>query len=238
MPQDIVSQFDRKYNAPIETNRAVATINDRNNIPSNVRWEGMLVYVESDDNTYILKGGVLNGDWKIFDNFEDAPQDGKTYGRNNGAWTEIVAGGGRQMLAAVGVDTANLAGVYSNLMFYDIPANSLVVGDVFEIYGFVVTLSDADDQVNYRLGSNVNGIVNPNSGNHIFRAVTYINTIGASGAARTTVTLLTDNGDFISQNVFDDVIDTTANLLYALNGGGTSVNSVTLKNGYILKSSL
>ncbi len=63
MPQDIVSQFDRKYALPIETYRQVNNITNRNNIPDDVRWEGMLVYVVSEAKTYYLGPGLEDGEW-------------------------------------------------------------------------------------------------------------------------------------------------------------------------------
>ena len=66
MAQDILSQFNRAYQNPIETNRQVATITARNNISSLVRWEGMLVYVVAENDTYILIGGIDNADWATF----------------------------------------------------------------------------------------------------------------------------------------------------------------------------
>lgn len=64
MPQEIVSQFDRKFAAPIEINRQVATIAQRNAIPSGVRWEGMLVYVTTDQANYQLIGGLTDAFWQ------------------------------------------------------------------------------------------------------------------------------------------------------------------------------
>ena len=63
MPQEIVSQFDRKYALPIETYRQTQTVAQRNLIPSEIRWEGMLVYVVTDQLTYALSGGITNADW-------------------------------------------------------------------------------------------------------------------------------------------------------------------------------
>ncbi len=63
MPQDIVSQFDRKYALPIETYRQVNNITNRNNIPDDIRWEGMLVYVVSETKTYYLGPGLEDEDW-------------------------------------------------------------------------------------------------------------------------------------------------------------------------------
>ena len=93
MPESIISQFQREYNAPIETNRQVATVAERDAIPSSRRWEGMLVYVTTDARTYELRGGVSNGDWTEFGGITEAPTDGNYYVRRNGIWTIAPSGG-------------------------------------------------------------------------------------------------------------------------------------------------
>lgn len=91
MPQPIVSQFDRKYNLPLETFRAVANSTVRDSIPSNIRWEGMLVYVQADGITYELNGGITNGDWTQYGGIDDAPADGNIYARKDNLW-QIITG--------------------------------------------------------------------------------------------------------------------------------------------------
>lgn len=87
MPQDVISQFDRKYPAPLETYRLVADTNARDAIPSPIRWEGMLAYVRSENVTYILSGGVDNSNWSVFGGgIADAPQNNISYYRENGQW--------------------------------------------------------------------------------------------------------------------------------------------------------
>lgn len=63
MPNEIGYSFARVSTNPIETDRQVNTITLRDAIPSGKRWEGMLVYVISEQTTYELKGGILNTDW-------------------------------------------------------------------------------------------------------------------------------------------------------------------------------
>jgi len=79
MPSDLGYQFDRLFSKPIETNRQVQTINERDEIDENKRWEGMLVYVTSDESTYELRGGVSNAYWEkltsiTIENTDDLPQ--------------------------------------------------------------------------------------------------------------------------------------------------------------------
>lgn len=66
MPIAQTSQFDMKLAGPIEVDRQVETLNARNSILTGKRWEGMLVYVKEDGNTYILKGGLDNTYWELF----------------------------------------------------------------------------------------------------------------------------------------------------------------------------
>lgn len=67
MPIAQTSQFDMKLAGPIEVDRQVETLNARNSILTGKRWEGMLVYVKEDGNTYILKGGLDNTYWQLFE---------------------------------------------------------------------------------------------------------------------------------------------------------------------------
>lgn len=91
MPENIGYQFNRLYPAPIETNRQVNTISDRNAIPMSIRWEGMFVYVISESTTFELVGGTDNTKWQVKEGLSDAPQDGEIYGRKDGQW-EIISG--------------------------------------------------------------------------------------------------------------------------------------------------
>lgn len=106
MPETIISQFQRAFNSPIEIYRQVATPTERDNIPSGVRWTGMLVYVVSDGVTYSLSGGGIdNGSWQELGGLQDAPSDGQTYGRKDGDW-ELIPNGG--------VDWGDIGGTLAN----------------------------------------------------------------------------------------------------------------------------
>lgn len=106
MPETIISQFQRAFNSPIEIYRQVATPTERDNIPSGVRWTGMLVYVVSDGVTYSLSGGGIdNGSWQELGGLQDAPSDGQTYGRKDGNW-ELIPDGG--------VDWGDIGGTLAN----------------------------------------------------------------------------------------------------------------------------
>lgn len=57
-------QFDRVYNAPIETYRKVLTTAERDLIPAGKRWEGMICYVSTPTSKeYRLVGGIDNIHW-------------------------------------------------------------------------------------------------------------------------------------------------------------------------------
>lgn len=61
-PIPVVSDVDVEGGYQVRT-----TLVDRNNIPSNNRKEGMLVFVQSDTNFYTLSGGITNSNWIIKD---------------------------------------------------------------------------------------------------------------------------------------------------------------------------
>lgn len=92
MAQEIIDQFDRNYAAPIETNRVVSTITNRNNIPLGVRHRGMLVHVLSENTTYELRSVTDNSGWEIFEGLPEAPEDGNIYGRKDGEWVLVTVG--------------------------------------------------------------------------------------------------------------------------------------------------
>lgn len=63
MANEIGYPFQRVSSNPLETDRSVNTITQRDAIPSGIRWRGMLVHVVSEDTTYELRGGLLNTNW-------------------------------------------------------------------------------------------------------------------------------------------------------------------------------
>lgn len=141
MPQEIVSQFDRKYNLPIETNRTVATVTARNNIPPAVRWAGMLCYVISESLTYELRGGIDNTNWIAL-------------GANAG-------GPGIGLLEASDVNTVVINGVASAAVAktFTIPANTLVEnGDTVRLWFYCdLHVSNTSGQIQLKVGANTIG---------------------------------------------------------------------------------
>ena len=64
MPELLGYQFDRTYAGAIERYRKVATIAERDAIPTGKRWEGMLCYVTGETKDYQLRGGITNVEWE------------------------------------------------------------------------------------------------------------------------------------------------------------------------------
>lgn len=129
MPQDIISQFDRKYNAPLETFRQVVDTNARDSISPEIRWTGMLVYVVSVAQTYQLVGGIDNTDWQPLAGLSDAPSDGNTYGRLNGSWA-IITGGGETSYLFSNPDPVSIFGVQTDTIVRSltVPAGTVTGG--------------------------------------------------------------------------------------------------------------
>lgn len=50
---------------PLRVTYLVETLSDRNNIPSQHRYEGLIVYVQENGSNYQLQGGLDNTDWKV-----------------------------------------------------------------------------------------------------------------------------------------------------------------------------
>ena len=57
------SQFDVKTALPLDSRLVVADLTARNALAALVRYEGMIVYVLSEQNNYQLIGGITNSDW-------------------------------------------------------------------------------------------------------------------------------------------------------------------------------
>ena len=72
MAETIISQLDRVFANPLETNRQVNFISDRDAISALKRWEGMQVYVKSELTTYELRGGILNEHWTDISGIDSA----------------------------------------------------------------------------------------------------------------------------------------------------------------------
>lgn len=137
MPETIISQFQRAFNSPIEIYRQVATPTERDNIPSGVRWPGMLVYVVSDGVTYSLSGGgVDNGSWELLGGLQDAPSDGQTYGRKDGVWSIInIPTSSTFYLSSETLIEQNGVLTNEDFLISNIPSNTLSnTGDTLDFY--------------------------------------------------------------------------------------------------------
>ena len=62
----VTSNFDEQASLPLDSRTVQLNITNRNNIPSSIRYEGMVVYVIDDKKTYQLVNGITNTDWVEF----------------------------------------------------------------------------------------------------------------------------------------------------------------------------
>lgn len=60
---EISSGFERKAGVPLDVDAVKADLTERDAIPALIRYEGMLVYVESEGVNFQLVGGIDNTDW-------------------------------------------------------------------------------------------------------------------------------------------------------------------------------
>lgn len=63
MSINISSNFLLGAGLPLDARTVVANTTQRDSIPSVMRYDGLKVYVEADNNEYQLQGGIANGDW-------------------------------------------------------------------------------------------------------------------------------------------------------------------------------
>lgn len=61
---NVASSFTRNAPVPLDDATVVADLTARDAIASGVRYEGMEVYVVSEETNYQLRGGIANGNWE------------------------------------------------------------------------------------------------------------------------------------------------------------------------------
>lgn len=61
---NIIGGFEPTTSDPLDIYTTVSTLTDRNNIPDNVRYKGRQCFVDSEDKTYTLIGGIANSNWQ------------------------------------------------------------------------------------------------------------------------------------------------------------------------------
>ena len=59
------SSFDLQSALPLDSRTNVADITARDAIPAAYRYEGLKVYVVSEDKAYTLKDGILDANWVV-----------------------------------------------------------------------------------------------------------------------------------------------------------------------------
>lgn len=138
MPDTIISQFDRAFNEPIETNRQVNFISDRDAIPTNRRWEGMKVYVISEGKDYQLIGGIDNLNWSASSEFVDSE-----YTKNGG-----YEGTAQDIVDLIDQNTGEITKVIvtnvGNLNYHVIADPGEVNGEYYYATPTTVTLNNGD----------------------------------------------------------------------------------------------
>lgn len=214
MPQDIISQFDRKYNSPIETYRLLSDTNARNSIPAAIRWEGMLCYVIADATTYVLVGGINNTNWQAL-------------GDGGGTAATVL----RKSLA---VDAASAGGSPTTIQDETFATSEIAVGDVVEYY-YYFSSAGSGQTIQLRVGSFIStGITSLPVGNNKIKGTITFTAIGANGSARVSWEVMEANGNFINI-AFEDsgTIDLSSEVLTGLLAGGTNPGDITLKSGTI-----
>ena len=105
MPVPVTSQFRRKMAMPLDYWDQVLSLDDRNTIPSGERWEGMLVYVVQEGETFRLTGGTSNSQWAVFGEGSGGDTGGlqksvlEVTGDESVNWNTAAPGGGGQTFA-------------------------------------------------------------------------------------------------------------------------------------------
>lgn len=64
MAVTIIDPYDAQMPFPIDLRFRRNSIEDRDAMPSNIRWEGMPVYVMNEEAWFYLKGGLTNEFWE------------------------------------------------------------------------------------------------------------------------------------------------------------------------------
>ena len=155
MAETIISQLDRAFANPLETNRQVNFISDRDAISALRRWEGMQVYVKSELTTYELRGGILNEHWTDISGVDSANYT--PTGGYAGTAQDIV-----NSIASVTGGYENISVTWvANLDYYVVANPYLINGESFTASPTLVTLT-VGDATNPRIDviyADVNGII-------------------------------------------------------------------------------
>lgn len=168
MADELGYQFKRVYAAPIEDYRQVATIAERDAIPTGVRYEGLLCYVTSEDTDYQLKGGITNIDWEAAGgggNFDTGTGDSDDI--TEGVTNLFLTAAERAKLAWISITQAvdldqleiDVAALSSGLVWkdeWDASSGSFPGGGVTAIGDmYTVTVAGTVDGVSFGVGDSV-----------------------------------------------------------------------------------
>ena len=135
------SQFDVQTALPLDSRLVVADLTARNALSSLVRYEGMIVYVLSEQNNYQLIGGITNGDWQEL--------SGSGGGGGGGAieWQSLSNGALANQDGPLGLEYVFSQGLDQELVAYIKIPQSYKAGKPISLFGSFYT--DANTN-NYR----------------------------------------------------------------------------------------
>lgn len=99
----LASNFDVNTGLPLDSRTVVADLTARDAIPALQRYEGLSVYVEAEETTYRLIGGITNGDWQVDGGGAVGPLENSGTGVVRGMGLTINGGNPAQFDIALGV---------------------------------------------------------------------------------------------------------------------------------------
>ena len=83
MPVRTIDPFDAQMPFPLDLRQRAASVSARNLIPTNARWEGMVVWTQAEQKAWRLVGGVANTDWREINETGGGGGAGVTVTRND-----------------------------------------------------------------------------------------------------------------------------------------------------------
>ncbi len=89
---EVASAFDMKSALPVDGRAVASDLTERDAIASGIRYEGMIVYVESEEKNYQLVGGISNSDWFELSSGAGGGGNVPRLAENLGVKAEVVSG--------------------------------------------------------------------------------------------------------------------------------------------------
>ena len=134
------SQFDVQTALPLDSRLVVADLTARNALAALVRYEGMIVYVLSEQKNYQLIGGITNGNWQ---------ESSGSGGGGGGAieWQSLSNGALANQDGPLGLEYVFSQGLQQELVAYIKIPQSYKAGKPISLFGSFYTDANSD---NYR----------------------------------------------------------------------------------------